>query len=414
MANILDTLKERGLVKQTVFEDELYEKLGKESVTFYVGFDPTADSLHAGHFLALMAMGRIQRAGHRPIVLIGGGTAMVGDPTGRTDMRSMMTKETIANNVAKFKEQMSRFFSFEGENAAVMVNNADWLLDLNYIEFLRDIGVHFSVNHMLSAECFRSRMEKGLSFLEFNYMLMQGYDYYVLYKKYGCLLQCGGDDQWSNILAGADLIRKKEGVTAYAITFPLLTTSEGKKMGKTRKGALWLDANKTSPYEFFQYFRNVDDNDVENCLKYLTYVPVDEITRMCSCYTETVIDGRTVKAFDKEINKAKEVLAFEVTKIVHGEEEAQKALEMARGAFGDGSAMPEADMPFGIIKVVDMMVALNLAPSKGEAKRLIAGGGVTIDEQKVASIDADLTEEQLKNGFVIYKGKKVRLRVVPR
>ncbi|HOB65015.1 MAG TPA: tyrosine--tRNA ligase, partial [Clostridia bacterium] len=219
MANILDTLKERGLVKQTVFEDELYEKLGKESVTFYVGFDPTADSLHAGHFLALMAMGRIQRAGHRPIVLIGGGTAMVGDPTGRTDMRSMMTKETIANNVAKFKEQMSRFFSFEGENAAVMVNNADWLLDLNYIEFLRDIGVHFSVNHMLSAECFRSRMEKGLSFLEFNYMLMQGYDYYVLYKKYGCLLQCGGDDQWSNILAGADLIRKKEGVTAYAITF---------------------------------------------------------------------------------------------------------------------------------------------------------------------------------------------------
>lgn len=411
--NIMDTLRERGLIKQTVYEQELYEKLGEESLPFYVGFDPTADSLHVGHFLVLMAMSHMQKAGHKPIVLLGGGTAMIGDPSGRSDMRLMMTKETIAHNVQNFREQMSKFFSFEGENAAVMVNNADWLLGLNYVDFLRDVGAHFSVNHMLSAECFKSRMEKGLSFLEFNYMLMQSYDFYVLYKKYGCLLQCGGDDQWSNILGGADLIRKKEGVTAFAMTFALLTTSEGKKMGKTQKGALWLDRDKTSPYEFYQYFRNVDDNDVENCLKYLTYLPVDEIKELCSHYTERVVDGKTVRAYDKTINAAKERLAYEVTKIVHGEADAEQAQAMTRGAFGGGDEMPEAELPAGIVKVVDLLVALKLAPSKGEAKRLIDGGGVTLDENKITSIDAELTPEQLADGFVLHKGKKIHIRVKP-
>lgn len=411
--NILDTLRERGFVKQTVYEDELYEKLGKESMAFYVGFDPTADSLHVGHFLALMVMGHMQRAGHKPIVLLGGGTAMVGDPSGKTDMRKMMTKETIEYNVGRFREQMSRFFSFEGENAAVMVNNADWLLKLNYVDFIRDIGAHFSVNHMLSAECFKSRMEKGLSFLEFNYMLMQSYDFLVLYKKYGCLLQLGGDDQWSNILGGADLIRKKEGVTAFAMTFSLLLTSEGKKMGKTEKGALWLDKEKTSPYDFYQYFRNVADADVENCLKYLTLLPLDEIKALTSCYTEGERNGKPVRFYDKAINLAKERLAYEVTAIVHGEAEAKLAREQAQGAFGDGEEMPEAALPSGVSKVVDLLVALKLAPSKGEAKRLIAGGGVRIDETQIDSIDAELTAEQLASGFVVHKGKKVHLKVRP-
>ena len=275
--NVMDILRERGFIKQTVFEDDLYELLGKESVPFYIGFDPTADSLHVGHFLALMAMSHMQKAGHKPIVLIGGGTAKIGDPSGRTDMRQMMTNETIVHNCECFKTQMSKFFSFDGDNAAIMVNNADWLDSLNYIEFIRDIGAHFSVNRMLTAECFKSRMERGLSFLEFNYMLMQSYDFLYLFKKYGCKLECGGDDQWSNILAGADLIRRKEGSPAYAMTFTLLTTSEGKKMGKTQKGAVWLDRNKTTPYEFFQYWRNVDDSDVEKCLKLLTYLPLSLI-----------------------------------------------------------------------------------------------------------------------------------------
>ncbi len=411
--NIMDTLRERGLIKQTVYEEELYEKLGKESMTFYVGFDPTADSLHVGHFLALMVMGHMQRAGHRPIVLLGGGTAMVGDPTGKSDMRKMMTKETIDYNVGRFREQMARFFSFEGENAAIMVNNADWLLKLNYVDFIRDIGVHFSVNHMLAAECFKSRMEKGLSFLEFNYMLMQSYDFLELYKKYGCLLQLGGDDQWSNILGGADLIRKKEGVTAYAMTFSLLLTSEGKKMGKTEKGALWLDKEKTSPYDFYQYFRNVADADVENCLKYLTLLPIAEIEAMTSCYTEGEQNGKTVRFYDKAINLAKERLAYEVTKIVHGEAEAKKAREQARGAFGDGEEMPEAVMPSGVSRIVDLITALSLAPSKGEARRLIEGGGIRIDDAVVDDVAAALTEEQIKKGFVIHKGKKVHLRVRP-
>jgi len=411
--NIMDTLRERGFVKQTVYENELYEKLGKESVAFYVGFDPTADSLHVGHFLALMAMSHLQSAGHKPIVLLGGGTAMVGDPSGKSDMRKMMTKEIIGYNVERFREQMSRFFSFEGENAAIMVNNADWLLGLNYVDFIRDIGAHFSVNHMLAAECFKSRMEKGLSFLEFNYMLMQSYDFLVLYKKYGCLLQCGGDDQWSNILGGADLIRKKEGVTAYAMTFSLLLTGEGKKMGKTEKGALWLDKEKTSPYEFYQYFRNVGDTDVESCLKFLTFLPIDQIKGLTSCYTEGEMEGKPVRFYDKAINLAKECLAYEVTKIVHGEAEAKLAKEQAQGAFGDGTEMPEAVMPSGVSKVADLLVALSLAPSKGEAKRLIDGGGIKIDETKIDSIDAALTPEQISEGFVIHKGKKVHLRVRP-
>ncbi|MDE7158045.1 MAG: tyrosine--tRNA ligase, partial [Clostridiales bacterium] len=303
--NVMDTLRARGFIKQTVYEDELYEKLGKESVPFYIGFDPTADSLHVGHFMQLVAMKHMQDAGHKPIILIGGGTAMIGDPSGRTDMRAMMTKETIAHHVECFKKQMARFISFEGDNGAIVVNNADWLLNLNYVDFLRDIGVHFSVNKMLTAECFKSRMERGLSFLEFNYMLMQAYDFLVLHQKYNCSLELGGDDQWSNILAGADLIRRKEQKPAFAMTFTLLTTSEGKKMGKTQKGAVWLDANKTSPYDFYQYWRNTDDADVEKCFKLLTFVPLEEVEGLC-------------KYKDERMNAAKERLAYELTKTVHG------------------------------------------------------------------------------------------------
>ena len=395
----MDILRERGFIKQTVYEDELYELLGKQSVPFYIGFDPTADSLHVGHFLALMAMSHMQKAGHKPIVLIGGGTAMIGDPSGRTDMRGMMTKETIAHNCACFKKQMERFFSFEGENAAVMVNNADWLLNLNYVDFIRDIGVHFSVNRMLSAECFKQRMEKGLSFLEFNYMLMQSYDFLVLCQKYGCLLQCGGDDQWSNILAGADLIRRKEGKAAFAMTFELLTTSEGKKMGKTQKGAVWLDPQKTTPYEFYQYFRNVDDADVNKCMRFLTFMDMAEINELTAY-------------MDERMNKAKERLAYEVTKIVHGEEEAEKAAAQAKGAFsGDEDAMPTMEVTLESRNVVDVLCQLNIAKSKGEAKRLIDGGGVKINDDVVTGYGAELTDSQFNNGFILHKGKKVHIRV---
>ncbi len=397
--NVLDVLKERKLVRQIVCEDELYELLGKESVPFYIGFDPTADSLHVGHFLALMAMARLQQAGHKPIVLLGGGTGMIGDPSGRSDLRTVMSRETIEHNISRFREQMSRFLSFEGENAAIMVNNADWLLGLNYIEFLRDIGVHFSVNRMLAAECFKCRLEKGLSFFEFNYMLMQAYDFLVLYKKYGCILQCGGDDQWSNILAGADLIRRKERAPAYAMTFSLLTTSDGRKMGKTQKGAVWLDKEKTSPYEFYQYFRNIDDADVENCLNFLTYIPVDEIKEL-------------TRYRDARMNTAKERLAYEVVKIVHGQEEADKAVRESQGAFCGGQEMPCRTMEQGITEVAAILVALNLAASKGEAKRLISGGGIKIDGEKVCAIDAELTPRQAKEGFVIQKGKKTHLKVI--
>ena len=300
MKHVMDTLRERGFIKQTVYEEELYEKLSKESTSFYIGFDPTADSLHVGHFMQLIAMKHMQDAGHKPIILIGGGTGMIGDPSGRTDMRSMMTRETVDHHVECFKKQMARFISFEGENGAIVVNNADWLMDLNYISFLREIGVHFSVNKMLTAECFRSRMEKGLSFLEFNYMLMQAYDFLYLNRKYGCALELGGDDQWSNILAGADLIRRKEGKSAFAMTFTLLTTSEGKKMGKTQAGAVWLDENKTSPYDFYQYWRNTNDADVEKCFRLLTFLPLEEIKDLCAHR-------------DERINAAKERLAFELT-----------------------------------------------------------------------------------------------------
>ena len=395
MANVMDTLRARGFVKQTVYEEELYEKLGKESVPFYIGFDPTADSLHVGHFMQLIAMHHMQQAGHKPIILIGGGTAMVGDPSGRTDMRSMMTKETIKHNVECFKKQMSRFIDFEGENAAIVVDNGEWLMDLNYIDFLREIGAHFSVNTMLRAECFKQRLERGLSFLEFNYMLMQGYDFLVLYRKYGCQLELGGDDQWSNILAGANLIRVKEQKPAYAMTFTLLTTSDGKKMGKTAKGAVWLDENKTTPYEFYQYWRNINDADVEKCLKLLTFLPLEQIEELCAYK-------------DERINQAKEVLAYELTKEVHGEEKANIAQSQAKAAFGGADAELLTKEVSGVATVVDAMVAAGVAKSKGEARRLVEQGGVSVDETKVVDPNMPIPA----NEFVLHKGKKVHLKIV--
>jgi tyrosine--tRNA ligase len=393
--NIMDTLRKRGFIKQTVFEDELYEKLGKESVPFYIGFDPTADSLHVGHFLTLIAMHHMQQAGHKPIILIGGGTGMVGDPSGRTDMRQMMTRETVEHNVECFKKQMARFIDFEGENGAIVVNNADWLLDLNYVDFLREIGAHFSVNKMLTAECFKQRLERGLSFLEFNYMLMQAYDFLVLNRKYNCSLELGGDDQWSNILAGANLIRIKERKPAYAMTFTLLTTSDGKKMGKTAKGAVWLDENKTSPYEFYQYWRNIDDADVEKCLKLLTYLPVEEIEELC-------------RYKDERINHAKEVLAYELTKEVHGEEKAETARQQAKAAFAGGEGELLVKVAEGAQTVVDAMVLCGVCKSKGEARRLIAQGGVAVNEEKVTDENMPVPESE----FVLQKGKKVRVKVI--
>ncbi len=392
--NAMDVLRERGFIKQTVYEDELYEKLGKESVPFYIGFDPTADSLHVGHFLQLIAMHHMQQAGHKPIILIGGGTAMVGDPSGRTDMRSMMTKETIRHNVECFKKQMSRFVSFEGDNAAVIVDNGDWLLNLNYIDFLREVGAHFSVNRMLSAECFKQRLERGLSFLEFNYMLMQAYDFLVLYQKYGCCLELGGDDQWSNILAGANLIRIKEQKPAFAMTFTLLTTSDGKKMGKTAKGAVWLDENKTTPYEFYQYWRNVDDGDVEKCMKLLTFLPLDEIEELC-------------RYKDERINAAKERLAFELTKEVHGEEKATLAQSQAKAAFGGGNAELLTKEVENVATIVDVMVACGIAKSKGEARRLIEQGGVSVNDSKVSDVNMEIPSKS----FTLHKGKKVHLQI---
>ena len=399
--NAFDILKERGFIKQTVYEEDLYNQLGKEPTPFYVGFDPTADSLHIGHYIPVMAMAHMQRAGHKPIALFGGGTAMIGDPSGRTDMRQMMTRETIEHNVAAFKKQMSRFLDFEGENPAIMVNNGDWLLGLNYIDFLREIGINFSVNKMLTAECFKTRYERGLNFLEFNYMLMQAYDFLVLYRKYGCKLEIGGNDQWSNILAGADLIRRLEGDSAYAMTFTLLETSDGKKMGKTAKGALWLDPNKTSPYEFYQYFRNVEDVKVEECLKLLTFMELDEIADL-------------VKYKDERINYAKARLAYEVTKLVHGEEEAEKAKRQAEGAFsGNADTMPEITIEATPdTGVVDAMVLAGVASSKSEARRLVEGGGVKIGDEKVTSVAAKLSDFGVTDSFVLHKGKKVHVKVV--
>jgi len=392
--NIIDELRERGLVKQVVFEEDLKKLLDSAPQSFYIGFDPTADSLHVGHFMQMIVAKRLQDAGHRPIILIGGGTAMIGDPSGRTDMRSMMTKETIQHNVDCFKKQMSKFIRFEGENAAILVNNADWLLNLNYIDFLRDVGAHFSVNKMLTADCYKKRMEKGLTFLEFNYMLMQSYDFLVLNQKYGCVLECGGDDQWSNILAGADLIRRKEQKDAFAITFALLTTSEGIKMGKTAKGAVWLDENKTSPYDFFQYWRNIDDADVATVFRYLTFLPLSEIDEL-------------TKYNDERMNQAKERLAYELTKMVHGEDKANDALSKAKAAFsGDSENMPTAVIPAGMNQIADILVSVAKVPSKGEAKRLIQGGGILVDGEKVVDIFAVLTDSQIANGFVLQKGKK--------
>ena len=399
MKNVLDVLTERGFVKQTVYGDDLKKKLETESISFYVGFDPTADSLHIGHYIPIMAMAWMQKFGHTPIALFGGGTGMIGDPSGRSDMRQMLTPEIINHNIACFKEQMSRFISFEGENAAIIENNADWLMKLNYVEFLRDIGVHFSVNKMLTAECFRQRMEKGLTFLEFNYMLMQGYDFLVLNQKHGCVLEVGGDDQWSNMLAGVDLIRRKEQKDAYCLTCTLLLNSEGKKMGKTQKGALWLDENKCSVYDFYQYFRNVEDVKVAECMRLLTFMDMEEIAEL-------------TKYNDERMNQAKERLAFEVTKLVHGEEKALSAQKQARAAFGGNAE----DMPTfeanGVTNVIDIIVLAGVAKSKSEARRLVEGNAISVDDGKITMNDVELSDEiKSKGSFVLHKGKKVHINV---
>ncbi len=398
---LYDELVARGLIAQVTNEEEIREMIDNGKATFYIGFDPTADSLHVGHFMALCLMKRLQMAGNRPIALIGGGTAMTGDPSGRTDMRSMMTKETIAHNCACFKKQMERFIEF-GEGKAQMVNNADWLLDLNYVELLREVGACFSVNNMLRAECYKQRMEKGLSFLEFNYMIMQSYDFYHLYQNMGCNMQFGGNDQWSNMLGGTELIRRKLGKDAHAMTITLLLNSEGKKMGKTAKGAVWLDPNKTTPFEFFQYWRNVADEDVLKCIRMLTFLPLEQINEMDAW------EG-------SQLNTAKEILAYELTKLVHGEEEADKARQAAKALFGGGaddSNMPTTEilseqLTDGKIAILDLMLACKLAPTKSEARRLVQQGGVFVDDEKVAGIDVAFTAEQLSAGIKIRKGKKV-------
>ncbi|MGJ7045430.1 tyrosine--tRNA ligase [Thermoanaerobacterium thermosulfurigenes] len=402
--SVFDVLKERNFIQQMTHEVEIKELLEKEKVTFYIGFDPTADSLHVGHFLQLMVMAHMQRAGHRPIALIGGGTAMIGDPTGKTDMRKMLTKEEITHNAEAFKRQMSRFIDFS-DGKAILANNADWLLNLNYVEFLRDIGVHFSVNKMLTAECFKTRLERGLSFLEFNYMLMQAYDFLMLNKEYGCVLQMGGDDQWSNILAGVDLIRRKEGKQAYGMTFTLLTTSEGKKMGKTEKGAIWLDADKTPPYDFYQYWRNIDDSDVEKCLSLLTFLPMDEVRRLGSLK-------------DMEINEAKKVLAYEVTKLVHGVDEAEKAKKAAEALFegkGDLSNVPTSTITSDMLglNLLDVLVKTGIIPSKSEGRRLITQGGLYVNDENVKDVNAVVTEDMFKEGYMILRrGKKSYNKII--
>lgn len=399
--NVFDVLKERGLIKQTTHEEEIRELLGKEKVTFYIGFDPTADSLHVGHFMQIIIMMYMQKYGHKPIVLVGGGTAMVGDPSGRSDMRQMMTKEIIMANCDKFKETFGKFIDFS-DGKAIIDNNADWLLELNYVDFIRTIGRHFSVNRMLTAECFKQRLETGLSFLEFNYMLMQSYDFLELHRRYDCKMQFGGDDQWSNILYGVDLVRREMGDQVYGMTFALLLTSEGKKMGKTQKGALWLDPAKTSPYEFYQYWRNVEDADVRTCLSMLTFLPMDEVNSLSSLK-------------DAEINRAKEILAFEVTKLVHGEEEARKAQDAARALFAGGGSMndvPKTQMPATAFEgegmgVVSLIAELKLVSSKGDGFRTIEQGGLTINDEKVTDTKFMVTKDMFSDGkILIKKGKK--------
>ena len=403
--SVFDVLQERGFLKQLSHEEEIKELLEKEKVTFYIGFDPTADSLHVGHFIALMLMSHMQKAGHRPICLLGGGTGMVGDPSGKDDMRKMLTPEFIAHNIACFKKQMSRFIDFT-DDKAIMVNNADWLMDLNYIQLLREVGVHFSVNRMLAAECFKKRLEKGMTFFEFNYMIMQGYDFWHLFKHHNCVMELGGDDQWSNMLAGVELIRRKEQKPAFCMTCKLLTTSDGRKMGKTEKGALWLDPEKTSPYDFYQYWRNVGDNDVENCLSLLTFLPMDEVRRLGALK-------------DAEINTAKKVLAFEVTKLVHGEEEALKAQQAAEALFGGGGNMEnvptieitEADKT---AKIIDVLTANKVFSSKREARQMIAQGGLYLQDAAVTDPEAFLTAEMFdaEGSLLVRKGKKKYFRLV--
>lgn len=402
---LYDELVARGLIAQVTDEDVVKELINNGKATFYIGFDPTADSLHVGHFMALCLMKRLQMAGNKPIALVGGGTAMIGDPSGRTDMRQMMTTETINHNVECFKKQMSRFIDFS-DGKAMIVNNADWLLNLNYVDFIRDVGPCFSVNNMLRAECYKQRMEKGLSFLEFNYMIMQSYDFLMLYQKYGCNLQFGGDDQWSNMLGGTELIRKKLGKDASAMTITLLLNSEGKKMGKTAKGAVWLDPDKTSPYDFYQYWRNVDDADVIKCIKMLTFLPLEEIEKMESW------EGA-------QLNKAKEILAYELTKLVHGEEEAKKADETAKSIFsgGDAENMPLAELSDenfkdGAIDVISLVFFAGLATSKSDARRAVEQGGVTVDGEKVTSIDSTFARDMFIDGLVVKKGKKSFRKVV--
>jgi len=398
---LYDELVARGLIAQVTNEDEIREMIDNGKAIFYIGFDPTADSLHVGHFMALCLMKRLQMAGNKPIALIGGGTAMIGDPSGRTDMRSMMTKETIQHNCDCFKKQMERFIEF-GEGKAQMVNNADWLLDLNYVDVLREVGACFSVNNMLRAECYKQRMEKGLSFLEFNYMIMQSYDFYYLYQHYGCNMQFGGNDQWSNMLGGTELIRRKLGQDAHAMTITLLLNSEGKKMGKTASGAVWLDPNKTTPYDFYQYWRNVEDADVLKCIRMLTFLPLEQIDEM---------DGWK----DAQLNTAKEILAYELTKLVHGEEEAEKAKAAAKALFmggGDDANMPTTEITAeqltdGKIGILNLMVACKLAASNGEARRLVQQGGVFVNDEKVPDHTFAVTADALKDGVKIRKGKKV-------
>ena len=403
---IYEELKARGLIAQVTDEEQIRDLVNNGKATFYIGFDCTADSLHVGHFMALCLMKRLQMAGNKPIALIGGGTTMIGDPSGRNDMRKMLTKADIDHNAECFKRQMERFIDF-GEGKAMMLNNADWLMKLNYIELLREVGACFSVNNMLRAECYKQRMEKGLSFLEFNYMIMQSYDFYYLFQHYGCNMQFGGDDQWSNMLGGTELIRRKLGKDAHAMTITLLMNSEGKKMGKTASGAVWLDPNKTSPYDFYQYWRNVGDQDVLKCIRMLTFLPLEQIDEMD-------------KWEGSQLNRAKEILAYELTALVHGEEEAKKAEESAKALFGAGgnnanmptSTLTDADFENGNINVLSMLVATGLCPSRGEARRLVQQGGVTIDDVKVASIDESLARERFEGeGVIVRKGKKVFHRV---
>ena len=404
--SIYDVLKERDLIKQITFEDEFKEMVGKEKTHVYLGIDPTADSIHIGHFIPLMMMSYFQKCGHTPVILIGGGTALIGDPSGKTDMRKMLTKEDIEKNVENIKKQVSKFISFEGENAAIIVNNADWILDLNYMDFIRTYGVHFNVNHMLQAECFKQRMEKGLTFFELNYMLMQSHDFLKLFEKYSCKVEIGGDDQWSNMIAGVDLIRKIHKNGSFCVTCPLLLNSEGKKMGKTVSGALWLDKNKTSPYEFYQYWRNIGDKEVKDVLRMLTYIPMDEVNRLSS------LEG-------SKINEAKKIAAFEITKLIHGEEEAIKAKEASEALFEKNSNninMPtfklSKDSIANGLSILDLIVLTKIAPSKGQARTLVEQGGISINDEKITDAKHTISLDLFNNDVILKKGKKVFIKII--